>query len=304
MLHTEEQDHGIEHALDHQLIERSRPALENGEKVSFITPVRNRNRTIGAMLSGAVARRYGHEGLPDDTIHIQCNGIAGQSFGAFLTHGVTLDLVGEGNDYVGKGLSGGRIIVRSPNDFHGYGPEHIIAGNTVLYGALAGEAYFNGVAGERFAVRNSGAIAVVEGTGDHGCEYMTGGTIAVLGETGRNFAAGMSGGVAYVWDPHGNFAQRCNTAMVTLSGIQSDTEQRELNQPETWHSMHRNGERDTDENILRQLIEAHYRHTGSLRAREILNDWQRARQAFVKVMPTEYLRALKTLWTQSNELAA
>uniref|UniRef100_UPI0035A1633C glutamate synthase-related protein n=1 Tax=Achromobacter insuavis TaxID=1287735 RepID=UPI0035A1633C len=178
---TEEQDHGLAGALDHQLIERSKPALERGEKVSFIVPVRNRNRTIGAMLSGAVAARYGHDGLPDDTIHIQCNGTAGQSFGAFLAHGITMDLVGEGNDYVGKGLSGGRIIVRSPNDFRGFGPDHIIAGNTVLYGALAGEAFFNGVAGERFAVRNSGAATVVEGTGDHGCEYMTGGTVVVLG---------------------------------------------------------------------------------------------------------------------------
>ena len=159
---TEEQDHGLAGALDHQLIERSKPALERGEKVSFIVPVRNRNRTIGAMLSGAVASRYGHDGLPDDTIHIQCNGTAGQSFGAFLAHGITMDLVGEGNDYVGKGLSGGRIIVRSPNDFRGFGPDHIIAGNTVLYGALAGEAFFNGVAGERFAVRNSGAATVVE----------------------------------------------------------------------------------------------------------------------------------------------
>lgn len=197
---TEEQDHGLAGALDHQLIERSKPALERGEKVSFIVPVRNRNRTIGAMLSGAVAARYGHDGLPDDTIHIQCNGTAGQSFGAFLAHGITMDLVGEANDYVGKGLSGGRIVVRSPNDFRGFGPDHIIAGNTVLYGALSGEAFFNGVAGERFAVRNSGAATVVEGTGDHGCEYMTGGTVVVLGTTGRNFAAGMSGGVAYVWD--------------------------------------------------------------------------------------------------------
>lgn len=300
LLHTETQDHGMDQALDHQLIERSRAALENGEKVSFIIPVRNRNRTVGAMLSGAVARRYGHAGLPDDTIHIQLNGVAGQSFGAFLTHGVTLDLVGDGNDYVGKGLSGGRIIVRSPNDFNGYGPEHIIAGNTVLYGALAGEAYFNGVAGERFAVRNSGAVTVVEGTGDHGCEYMTGGTVVVLGETGRNFAAGMSGGVAYVWDPQGAFKQRCNTAMVALSGVLSSDEQRASSEPETWHMAKRGGERDTDENILRQLIEAHYRHTGSVRAREILNDWARSRQHFVKVMPTEYLRALKTLWAQAN----
>ncbi len=213
---TEEQDHGLAGALDHQLIDRSRPALERGEKVSFIVPVRNRNRTIGAMLSGAVASRYGHDGLPDDTIHIQCNGTAGQSFGAFLAHGITMDLVGEGNDYVGKGLSGGRIIVRSPNDFRGFGPDNIIAGNTVLYGALAGEAFFNGVAGERFAVRNSGAATVVEGTGDHGCEYMTGGTVVVLGATGRNFAAGMSGGVAYVWDPERTLKHRVNLSMVEL----------------------------------------------------------------------------------------
>ena len=213
---TEEQDHGLAGALDHQLIERSKPALERGEKVSFIVPVRNRNRTIGAMLSGAVASRYGHDGLPDDTIHIQCNGTAGQSFGAFLAHGITMDLVGEGNDYVGKGLSGGRIIVRSPNDFRGFGPDHIIAGNTVLYGALAGEAFFNGVAGERFAVRNSGAATVVEGTGDHGCEYMTGGTVVVLGATGRNFAAGMSGGVAYVWDPERTLKHRANLSMGEL----------------------------------------------------------------------------------------
>ncbi len=189
--------------------------------MSFITPVRNVNRTIGAMLSGEVARRYGHAGLPDDTIHVQCNGVAGQSFGAFLAHGITLDLVGDANDYVGKGLSGGRIVVRSPNDFRGFGPEHIIAGNTVLYGAIDGEAYFNGVAGERFAVRNSGATAVVEGVGDHGCEYMTGGTVVVLGQTGRNFAAGMSGGVAYVLDADGDFAKRCNTSMVELEEIET-----------------------------------------------------------------------------------
>src|SRR5690606_28184169 len=218
---TETQDHGLAGALDHLFIERRKPAIERGEKVSFIVPVRNRNRTIGAMLSGAVAARYGHEGLPEDTIHIQCNGSAGQSFGAFLAHGITLDLVGEANDYVGKGLSGGRIIVRSPNDFRGFGPDHIIVGNTVLYGATGGEAYFNGVAGERFAVRNSGAVAVVEGTGDHGCEYMTGGTVVVLGETGRNFAAGMSGGIAYVWDPQRQLARRCNLDAVELSPLAS-----------------------------------------------------------------------------------
>ncbi|RII83327.1 glutamate synthase-related protein [Neopusillimonas maritima] len=297
---TEDQDHGLDKALDHLLIERSKPAIEKGEKVSFITPVRNRNRTVGTMLSGVVAAKYGHDGLPDDTIHIQCNGTAGQSFGAFLAHGITLDLVGEGNDYVGKGLSGGRIIVRSPNDFRGPGPEHIIAGNTVLYGALGGEAYFNGVAGERFAVRNSGAATVVEGTGDHGCEYMTGGTVVVLGETGRNFGAGMSGGVAYVYDPDGVFEKRCNPAMVDLETVLPHAEQSETVNMESWHSATREGERETDETILRRLIENHYRYTGSLLSRDIISDWSRARKAFVKVMPKEYRRALKELWEAAN----
>ncbi|WP_414650935.1 glutamate synthase-related protein [Eoetvoesiella sp.] len=303
---VETQDHGLDNALDHQLIERSKAAIERGEKVSFITPVRNRNRTIGAMLSGVVAARYGHEGLPDDTIHIQGNGAAGQSFGAFLAHGITLDLVGEGNDYVGKGLSGGRLIVRSPNDFRGFGPDHIIAGNTVLYGALAGEAYLNGVVGERFAVRNSGATAVVEGTGDHGCEYMTGGTVVVLGETGRNFAAGMSGGVAYVWDPRKVFRSRCNLSMVEVEPLLSHAEQIEANQLETWHSQKRGGPRETDETILRRLVEDHYRYTGSFRSRDLLSDWAQARSAFVKVMPIEYRRALGELWrsTNSEQIAA
>ncbi|MEO6984151.1 MAG: glutamate synthase-related protein [Paralcaligenes sp.] len=297
---TEEQNHGLTHALDHLLIERSKAAIERAEKVSFITPVRNRNRTIGAMLSGVVARHYGHDGLPDDTIHIQCNGAAGQSFGAFLAHGITLDLVGEANDYVGKGLSGGRIILRSPNDFRGFGPDHIIAGNTVLYGALAGEAYFNGVTGERFAVRNSGAIAVVEGTGDHGCEYMTGGTVVVLGATGRNFAAGMSGGVAYVWDPLNTFRQNCNLSMVELEPVVSHAQQSEANGIDTWHSLVRGGERETDETILRRLIEDHYRYTGSFRSRELLGDWERARATFIKVIPTDYRRALGEMWRAGN----
>lgn len=303
---TEEQDHGLAGALDHQLIERSKPALERGEKVSFIVPVRNRNRTIGAMLSGAVAARYGHEGLPDDTIHIQCNGTAGQSFGAFLAHGITMDLVGEGNDYVGKGLSGGRIIVRSPNDFRGFGPDHIIAGNTVLYGALAGEAFFNGVAGERFAVRNSGAATVVEGTGDHGCEYMTGGTVVVLGATGRNFAAGMSGGVAYVWDPERTLKHRANLSMVELEAVVPHAEQQAQNNIDVWHSAQRGGERETDEAILRRLVEDHFRYTGSFRAREILGDWEASRGKFVKVMPTDYRRALGEMWRAANpqQLAA
>jgi glutamate synthase (NADPH/NADH) large chain len=290
--HVESQDHGLDRALDHKLIARSMPALETGEKVSFITPVRNGNRTIGAMLSGEVARRYGHKGLPEDTIHIQCNGVAGQSFGAFLAAGITLDLVGEGNDYVGKGLSGGRIIVRSPNDFRGFGPDNIIAGNTVLYGAIAGEAYFNGVAGERFAVRNSGATAVVEGVGDHGAEYMTGGTLVVLGETGRNFAAGMSGGVAYVFDEHGRFATHVNRSMVEVEALVSHDEQQAQGEAEGWHLG------QTDEMLLRDLIEKQFRYTGSFRAKAILEDWSRMRGKFVKVISNEYRRALKNMATE------
>ncbi|MDE2155496.1 MAG: glutamate synthase subunit alpha [Xanthomonadaceae bacterium] len=293
--HVTGQDHGLDRAgkaLDHILIEKARPALEQGEKTSFIVGVRNVNRTVGTMLSGEVARRHGHAGLPDDTIHIQMDGTAGQSFGAFLARGITLDLVGEANDYVGKGLSGGRIIVRSPNDFHGFGPEHIIAGNTVLYGATEGEAYFNGVAGERFAVRNSGATAVVEGVGDHGCEYMTGGTVVLLGETGRNFAAGMSGGVAYVYDPELHFPSRCNLSMVGLEPLLAGVEQ-ELRVPRAlWHPLTRGAPGETDEAILRRLVEAHFRYTGSFRAKAILHDWGNARTHFVKVMPHEYKRAL------------
>ncbi|PRY98380.1 glutamate synthase (NADH) large subunit [Jezberella montanilacus] len=296
----EEQDHGLDVALDHELIDRATPAIERGEKVSFIVPVRNRNRTIGTMLSGRIASKYGDEGLPDDTIHIQCNGTAGQSFGAFLVSGITLDLVGEGNDYVGKGLSGGRIIVRSPNDFRGFGPEHIIIGNTVLYGATSGEAYFNGVAGERFAVRNSGAAAVVEGTGDHGCEYMTGGTVVVLGATGRNFAAGMSGGVAYVWDPDGSFIDRCNLSMVAIEPVLSAKQQEKDQGIALFHNMTRGAEREADETILRRLVENHFRHTGSFCARDMVSDWDSARGKFIKVMPIEYKRALAEMWAAAN----
>jgi len=302
--HAEQQDHGLDHVLDHVLIEKAQPALEHGEKTRFIVDVRNANRSVGAMLSGEVARRHGAEGLPDDTIHIQLDGIAGQSFGAFLARGVTLDLVGEGNDYVGKGLSGGRIIVRSPNDFRGFGPDHIIVGNTVLYGATDGEAYFNGVAGERFAVRNSGARAVVEGVGDHGCEYMTGGSVAVLGETGRNFAAGMSGGLAFVYDPDGAFERHCNLATVALGPVLAGVEQ-ELRVPrEHWHRAARDAAPATDEVILRGLLDAHFRHTGSFRAREILGDWANTRARFVKVMPHEYRRALAEAKTRVAAPAA
>ncbi len=299
--HAEVQDHGLDKALDHKLIAQAQPAIERGEKVSFISPIRNLNRTAGAMLSGEVAKRYGHEGLPDDTIHIQLQGTAGQSFAAFLAHGITFDLVGEGNDYVGKGLSGGRIIVRPNTEFRGWAVDNIIVGNTVLYGAIAGEAFFNGVAGERFAVRNSGAVTVVEGTGDHGCEYMTGGTVVVLGHTGRNFAAGMSGGIAYVYDEDGSFGAKCNMAMVALDHVLSSAEQETTVSKAAWHSLTRGGERQADEVILKTLIERHFKYTGSTRARTLLDDWSNARGKFVKVFPTEYKRALGEMFASAGK---
>ncbi|MBV8666056.1 MAG: glutamate synthase subunit alpha [Burkholderiaceae bacterium] len=289
---VEEQDHGLEKALDHRLIAQAQWALEKGEKVSFISPIKNLNRTVGTMLSGEVARKYGNEGLPDDTIHIQLQGTAGQSVGAFLAKGVTLDLVGEGNDYVGKGLSGGRIIVRPNTEFRGWAVDNIIVGNTVLYGAIAGEAFINGVAGERFAVRNSGATAVVEGTGDHGCEYMTGGTVVVLGATGRNFAAGMSGGIAYVYDPDGDFAAKCNMAMVALEPVLSTQEQDAKGDHDLRHRLAPGADALSDEVILKTLIERHFKHTGSTRARNLLDAWAVGRSKFVKVFPSEYKRAL------------
>jgi len=300
LFHTEGQDHGLDKALDHKLIAQAKAALEKGERVSFISPVKNLNRTVGAMLSGEVATRYGHAGLPDDTIHIQLQGTAGQSAAAFLAGGITMDLVGEGNDYVGKGLSGGRIIVRPNTEFRGWAVDNIIVGNTVLYGAISGEAFFNGVAGERFAVRNSGATAVVEGCGDHGCEYMTGGTVAVLGDTGRNFAAGMSGGVAFVYDPKGEFEARCNTTMVNLERVLASKDQTD---PAAWHSQSRTSERESDEAILRRLIERHFKYTGSTRARNLLDDWANSRSKFVKVFPTDYKRALEEMHFSSMEEA-
>ena len=286
------QDHGLEKALDHKLIAQAHWALEKGEKVSFISLVRNVNRTVGTMLSGEVAKKYGHEGLPDDTIHIQLQGTAGQSAGAFLAHGITLDLVGEGNDYVGKGLSGGRIIVRPNTEFRGWAVDNIIVGNTVLYGAIAGEAFINGVAGERFAVRNSGATAVVEGAGDHGCEYMTGGTVVVLGETGRNFAAGMSGGIAYVYDPEGDFVEKCNLAMVALEPVLASPDQEAKGERALWHRTAPGAEGQSDEAILKGLLERHFKYTGSTRARNLLDAWAVGRSKFVKVFPSEYKRAL------------
>ncbi|OYY64085.1 MAG: glutamate synthase subunit alpha, partial [Rhizobiales bacterium 35-66-30] len=214
--HNERQHHPIEKVLDRTLIAKAMPALERGEKVVIDSPIRSVDRSVGAMLSGEVAKRHGGAGLPDDTITVNLSGTAGQAFGAFLMTGVTVNLVGEANDYVGKGLSGGRIVVRPPANSIIVAEESIIVGNTVMYGATDGECYFRGVAGERFAVRNSGAVAVVEGTGDHGCEYMTGGIVVVIGQTGRNFAAGMSGGVAYVLDEDKSFAKRCNLSMVDI----------------------------------------------------------------------------------------
>jgi glutamate synthase (NADPH/NADH) large chain len=293
--HVDKQDHGLDKALDKKLIAQAQAALDKGTKVSIVSPIRNVNRTVGAMLSGEVAKKYGHAGLPDDTIHIELQGTAGQSAGAFLAHGITLDLVGEGNDYVGKGLSGGRIIVRPTKEFRGNPLDNIIIGNTVLYGAISGEAYFNGVAGERFAVRNSGAAAVVEGSGDHGCEYMTGGTVVVLGSTGRNFAAGMSGGVAYVYDADGDFDKKCNMAMVTLEPLLSSAEQESEVERGIWHSMLRGGKVETDEMILKKLIERHVDYTGSEHGRKLLLDWNNSRGKFVKVFPREYKRALSEL---------
>ncbi|NNM66181.1 MAG: glutamate synthase subunit alpha [Burkholderiales bacterium] len=295
---VEEQDHGLARAIDHVLVERARPALERGEKVQFIQNVRNVNRTVGAMLSGEVARRYGHEGLPDDTIHIQMEGTGGQSFGAFLARGITLYLIGDANDYTGKGLSGGRIVVRPTIEFRGEAQNNIIVGNTVLYGAIEGEAFFRGVAGERFAVRNSGATTVVEGTGDHGCEYMTGGTVVVLGETGRNFAAGMSGGVAYVYDVDGQFARRCNASMVALDRVLPDAEQKAQLDAALWHRG------QSDEAQLRKMLQDHHRWTGSLRARELLDKWEESRGRFVKVFPHEYRRALGEMAAKREAQAA
>ncbi|MBP7648010.1 MAG: glutamate synthase subunit alpha, partial [Comamonas sp.] len=294
-MHTSTQDHGLEKALDVRLIEKSRAAIERGEKVQFMEEARNVNRTVGAMLSGELIKHQ-PDGLPDQTIFIQMEGTGGQSFGAFLARGITLDLIGEANDYTGKGLSGGRVVVRPSIEFRGNASDNIIVGNTVLYGATSGEAFFRGVAGERFGVRLSGATAVVEGTGDHGCEYMTGGTVAVLGKTGRNFAAGMSGGVAFVFDEDGNFASRCNTAQVALDKVLSGAEQKKAGIP-----LHDN---TTDEALLKKLLEDHHRWTGSLRAREILDNWASMLPRFIKVFPIEYRRALTEMGAKTTVAAA
>jgi glutamate synthase (NADPH/NADH) large chain len=291
----------LEAVLDRTLIEQAQAAIDRGAPVRIETEINNTDRSAGAMLSGTVAKIYGHAGLPHDTIQVSFKGTAGQAFGAWLARGITFDLEGEGNDYVGKGLSGGRIIVKPPRNSGIVPEESIIVGNTVMYGAIEGECYFRGIAGERFAVRNSGAVAVVEGAGDHCCEYMTGGIVVVLGKTGRNFAAGMSGGVAYVLDQAGDFEKLCNMAMVELEPVLSE----EMINQNTYHhtgDLEAHGRVDVFANLLESdverlhiLISRHAKLTGSKRAADILANWKGYVPKFRKVMPVEYRRALKEL---------
>ena len=276
---TEKQPEVLEQALDHELIRQAMPALERKEKVVIRRHIRNVNRTVGTMLSGEISRRYGSAGLPPDTVRLELDGSAGQSFGAFLAHGVSLHLAGDANDYVGKGMSGGRIAIRPPEGSLFWPEDNIIVGNVVLYGATGGQAYFNGRAGERFAIRNSGAYSVVEGVGDHGCEYMTGGVVVVLGPTGLNFAAGMSGGIAFVYDEQRQFDQRCNLDMVDLESVKEEE----------------------DILLLRSMIEQHVRFTGSPLGRRMLEDWRDKIYQFVKVMPMEYRRALGRMIREDAE---
>jgi glutamate synthase (NADPH/NADH) large chain len=268
---TREQPDDIDDQLDWDLLEEARPALENGEPVTIDAEIDNTDRAIGAILSNRISRKRRIEGLAEDSITVRFDGSAGQSFGAFLQDGVTMDLVGTANDYVGKGLSGGKLIVRTPPTAGYEADENILIGNVALYGATQGECYINGVAGERFAVRNSGVKGVVEGVGDHGCEYMTGGAIAVLGDTGKNFAAGMSGGIAYVYDPDREFADRANTGMVTLS----------------------NDLGRSDRQLLTRLVENHHTYTDSNLARELLADWDVEIGNFTKVMPDAYAAVIQ-----------
>ncbi|MDQ0566380.1 glutamate synthase large subunit [Erythrobacter citreus] len=310
LFQTERQDHGLAAALDVELIEACKPAIESGQAVQLTRPIRNVNRTVGAMLSGRIAEAHGHAGLPADTIRIDFTGVAGQSFGAWLAHGVTISLTGDANDYVGKGLSGGRIIVRQPEKAPRAPGDNIIVGNTVLYGAIAGEAYFEGVAGERFAVRNSGAVAVVEGTGDHGCEYMTGGVVCVLGATGRNFAAGMSGGIAYVYDPERRFEDLCNPAQVEVLDVRSgDGEGADKSwgapqqRPVTVENAGMGDPLYHDAERLKILVERHHLHTGSAKAKKLLDNWSAELGNFRKVMPRDYQRALKALEDEREQAA-
>jgi glutamate synthase (ferredoxin) len=266
---TTVQDHGLDRALDMELIEACRPALERAEAVDIAADIRNDHRTVGTMLGYHVTKRYGGAGLPDDTIRIHFRGSAGQSFGAFVPRGLRLTLEGDANDYVGKGLSGGKLIVYPSREATFRAEDNIIIGNVALYGATSGEAYVRGVAGERFAVRNSGAHAVVEGVGDHGCEYMTGGRVLVLGRTGRNFAAGMSGGVAYAFDVDGLFERRCNREMVDVDPLD-----------------------ETDAAFVQALLERHVEFTSSALAARLLGEWRSVAGRFLKVMPRDYKRVL------------
>ena len=284
--HSASQNHELEKSLDARILHEISSSIVSARQVRLELPISNVDRTVGTQIAHAIVRQHGAKGLPEGTIHLLFKGTAGQSFGAFAVAGMTLELEGDANDYVGKGLSGGCIIVRANKDFHGKAEQNIIAGNTTLYGATSGEAFFNGVVGERFAVRLSGANAVVEGTGDHGCEYMTGGTVVVLGETGRNFASGMSGGVAFVFDAQGDFESHCNTAMVALERVMSSEDQKRTSDPRCWHAGR------TDEELLKDLISKHARLTGSKLAEELLEHWQNVRSHFVKVMPLQYKQAL------------
>jgi glutamate synthase domain-containing protein 3 len=268
--YTVQQDHGLEAALDHQLIEMSREAIEGRQQVKLDLSIRNSNRTVGAMLSNQVARRYGEDGLPDGTIKVNFRGSAGQSFAAFLAKGISMTVEGDANDYFCKGLSGGTVVIKPPETSTFVPEENILVGNVVLYGATAGKVFIRGIAGERFAVRNSGAEAVVEGVGDHGCEYMTGGRVVVLGPTGRNFAAGMSGGEAYVLDERDVFAALCNREMVDLERVVAEE----------------------DEIALRLLLEEHLAATGSANAARVLENWHEMLPKFVKIMPRDYKRVL------------
>jgi glutamate synthase (NADPH/NADH) large chain len=278
---SKEQDHGLVKALDQKLLKDAKAAIETGAPVKLSYKIENVNRTVGTLLGAAVSRKHGSAGLPDGTIHVDLKGSAGQSFGAFVPRGITLSLEGDANDYVGKGLCGGRLIVRPTADAGFKAEDNILAGNTLCYGATSGEVFIRGRAGERFCVRNSGVNAVVEGVGDHGCEYMTGGRVVVLGPTGRNFAAGMSGGIAYIHDPEGSFSAKCNMEMVELEDLAAD-----------------------DEALVRGLLAKHLELTGSTVAAKVLEDWAEAKGKFVKVIPSEYKKALQAQAEEAAETVA
>ena len=287
---SQKQDHDIYDILDRKLIQEAKPAIEDSKPVKIDTKINNTDRSVGAMLSGEVAKKYGHKGLPDETINVKLLGTAGQSFGAFLAKGVSLELQGEGNDYVGKGISGGRIAIYPPNNSKIIPEENIIVGNTVLYGGISGECYFNGIAGERFAVRNSGATAVVEGSGDHCCEYMTGGIVVVLGQVGRNFGAGMSGGIAYILDEEDKFKALYNPEMIELEKIKNNDEAT-LGDNLLEH----------DKERLRQLINNHFMYTNSPKAKNILDNFDNFLPKFIKVMPTEYKKVLIKMYEKNDQ---